>query len=72
MTRILIGLIKFYKKAFSPILEGLMGKACRFTPTCSEYMIQALERFGSKKGLRLGLKRIARCHPWGGYGYDPV
>ena len=45
---------------------------CRFTPTCSEYMIEAIEKFGVMKGIKLGIKRILKCHPKGGYGYDPV
>ena len=47
-------------------------KMCRFTPTCSEYMIEALKKYGTIKGLHLGIKRILRCHPKGKYGYDPV
>lgn len=47
-------------------------KLCRYTPTCSEYMIIAIDRFGIIKGLFLGIKRILRCNPWGGFGYDPV
>lgn len=72
MTRVLINILKFYKRALSPALEGIFGKACRFTPTCSEYTIEALEKFGTIKGLYLGLKRFSRCHPLGGFGYDPV
>ena len=45
---------------------------CRFTPTCSEYMIEAIKKFGVTKGIKLGIKRILKCHPKGGYGYDPV
>lgn len=45
---------------------------CRYTPTCSEYMKQAIERFGVIKGIKLGIKRILRCNPKGGYGYDPI
>ncbi len=45
---------------------------CRFRPTCSEYMKEAIERYGSFKGIGMGLKRLLRCHPFGKYGYDPV
>lgn len=45
---------------------------CRYTPTCSQYMKESIERFGSCKGIILGTKRILRCHPWGGHGFDPV
>ena len=46
--------------------------SCRYTPTCSEYAVQALKKYGPVKGLYLAVKRILRCHPWGGSGYDPV
>ena len=72
MKRILISSILFYKKIISPVTTKLFGEACRFTPTCSEYTIEALERFGARKGLGLGFRRFLRCHPWGGFGYDPV
>jgi hypothetical protein len=72
VNRALVKIIEFYKKFVSPALEKVFGKACRFTPTCSEYTIGALERFGTKKGIVLGFKRFVRCHPWGGSGYDPV
>lgn len=72
MKNLLIGVLKFYKKFVSPVSERLFGRACRFTPTCSEYTITALAKFGTVKGLELGLKRLLRCHPWGGMGYDPV
>lgn len=64
----LICLVLFYKKGISPWLPG----ACRFQPTCSEYMIEALKKHGIFKGLYLGIRRILRCHPWGGSGFDPV
>jgi uncharacterized protein len=57
-----------YRYALSPVLPG----ACRFQPTCSAYALEAISRFGAWKGGWLMLKRIGRCHPWGGWGYDPV
>ena len=64
----LILLIKFYQKFLSPMLPNV----CRYTPSCSEYFIQALQIHGVIKGSWLGIRRILRCHPWGGKGYDPV
>jgi uncharacterized protein len=61
-----------YKKFVSPVLEVLFGKACRFTPSCSQYTIEALEKHGAGRGLSLGIKRFLKCHPWGGSGFDPV
>ena len=61
-------LIRFYQLAISP----WMGPKCRFTPTCSQYAIVALQKYGPMKGLWLAVKRLSRCHPWGGHGYDPV
>lgn len=60
--------VKIYQWVISPILPN----ACRFDPTCSAYMIEAIKVHGPFKGLWLGTKRISRCHPWGGHGYDPV
>ncbi len=68
LTFPLILLVRFYQGAISPLLP----KSCRYEPTCSQYMVTALQRHGFIKGLWLGTKRIARCHPWGGEGYDPV
>lgn len=72
MTKILIFILNLYKKYFSKPLSQVFGNACRFTPTCSEYTIEALEKYGFLKGISMGLKRVGRCHPWGGYGFDPV
>ena len=72
MEKILIFLIKVYKKILSLPLEVLFGKACRFTPSCSAYTIEALEKFGAVKGTTLGMSRFLKCHPWGGSGFDPV
>jgi putative membrane protein insertion efficiency factor len=63
-----IALIKIYQWIISPIL----GPKCRFTPSCSQYGVQALKKYGILKGSWLTIKRISRCHPWGGHGYDPV
>ncbi len=68
MKKILIGLIKLYRLILSP----LIGQQCRFTPTCSKYGEQAIERFGALKGGWLTLKRIGKCGPWHQGGYDPV
>ncbi|MBQ3260098.1 MAG: membrane protein insertion efficiency factor YidD [Alistipes sp.] len=64
----LILLIRFYQTCISP----LTPPACRYTPTCSQYGLEALRKYGLFKGGWLTFKRIMRCHPWGGSGYDPV
>ena len=68
MTGALTALVRGYQVALSP----LMGGACRFEPSCSNYMIEALRVHGPAKGVVLGLWRILRCHPFGASGYDPV
>lgn len=65
---VLILPIRFYQKCISP----LTPPTCRFTPTCSQYAVEALRKHGPVKGLWLAVRRILRCHPWGGSGYDPV
>ena len=60
--------IYFYKTAISP----LTPPSCRFSPSCSTYAIEAIRRHGPQRGLYLAIRRILRCHPWGGSGYDPV
>ena len=67
-------LIRLYQCTLSPLLRLLTGAGagCRFQPSCSEYFLQALETHGFIRGSWLGLKRLARCQPWGGSGHDPV
>lgn len=68
VTKLLIGFVRLYQWIVSP----LIGKNCRFLPTCSAYTVEALQKHGVLKGSYLSIKRISRCHPWGGSGYDPV
>ncbi|MBQ7057213.1 MAG: membrane protein insertion efficiency factor YidD [Bacteroidaceae bacterium] len=65
---VLIAPIRFYQRFISPHTPP----ACRFTPTCSQYALEAIKKHGPVKGLWLAIRRILRCHPWGGSGYDPV
>ena len=64
----LLALVKFYQYCISP----LTPPSCRYVPTCSQYAVEALKKYGPIKGCWLTLKRLLRCHPWGGSGYDPV
>lgn len=68
MKYIIIALVKFYQLVISPHKPP----SCRYHPTCSQYMIEAVTKYGALKGGYLGIKRILSCHPWGGKGYDPV
>lgn len=68
MKYLLIFLIKVYKKLISPLFPN----TCRFFPTCSSYMIEAIQKYGAFKGSYKGIKRILRCHPFNKGGYDPV
>ena len=72
--RIVLGLIRAYQLTLSPLLALLVGPGggCRFEPSCSRYCAEAVEKFGIYRGGLLGARRLCRCHPWGGYGYDPV
>ena len=67
MKKILIKIIRLYQK-----IPGNWHFQCRYVPTCSNFAIEAIERFGSVKGSYLAIKRILRCNPWGGFGFDPV
>lgn len=68
LSRFFILLIRFYQGAISPYL----APSCRYTPTCSQYGVEAIQKHGPFKGGWLTLKRLLSCHPWGGSGYDPV
>lgn len=68
LVSVLVGMVQVYKRCISPYFPP----SCRFTPTCSTYAIEALRKHGPLRGTWLTLKRILKCHPWGGSGYDPV
>lgn len=68
MRQAVLILLRFYKLVVSPVLPS----ACRFHPTCSEYMMQAVRRYGAGKGIWLGIRRLSKCHPWHPGGLDPV
>ena len=77
MKKFLLSSIRFYQKYLSPDTGlartlWITDKVCRFTPTCSEYTYQVIERYGIITGLWLGLKRIIRCNPWNKGGFDPI
>ncbi|MCL4364479.1 membrane protein insertion efficiency factor YidD [Patescibacteria group bacterium] len=77
MKKLVLKLIRGYQKTYffrSTLLKQLYlsDSACRFTPTCSNYTYQAIEKYGVAKGSWLGLKRISRCHPWNKGGFDPI
>jgi hypothetical protein len=66
--RILIALVRAYQVGISPLIPP----SCRYQPTCSAYAVEALERHGASRGTWLTMRRLLRCHPWGGEGHDPV
>ena len=68
LASVLLLPIYFYQRFISP----LTPPSCRFTPTCSQYAVEAIKKYGPFKGLYLAIRRILRCHPWGGSGYDPI
>lgn len=68
MKRVLVFFLRTYQYAISPFL----GRRCRYYPSCSEYAVEAVQKYGAVKGGWLGVKRVCRCHPWHPGGYDPV
>ena len=74
MGRALVILVHGYRWILSPLKVGLFGPGarCRFEPSCSDYAVQAITRHGAWSGTGLAVRRICRCHPWGGWGHDPV
>ena len=68
MKRILLFVIRFYRSCISPFLPPM----CRYQPTCSAYAMEAIERYGARRGGWMAVRRILRCHPWNEGGYDPV
>lgn len=73
MKKIIIFVLKFYKKLVSTLLFSLLGHGCRYSPTCAEYSIEAMEKFGVTKGTMISMKRIIRCHPFSRHpAFDPV
>lgn len=74
MKTLIRWLILAYQRVISPVLHRLAGPGagCRFEPTCSRYFLEAVETHGVLRGSWLGLRRLGRCHPWGGWGHDPV
>jgi hypothetical protein len=72
---IVIGTLRCYQLLLSPVFNAVftpMGLGCRFHPTCSQYALEAVKRHGARRGSLLAVKRVCRCHPWGGCGCDPV
>ena len=65
-------LLIFLVRAYQAMISPWLMPSCRYSPTCSEYAAQAIQKYGAFKGGWLALKRLLRCHPWGGHGYDPV
>jgi putative membrane protein insertion efficiency factor len=68
LSRLLTSIVRLYQLVISPWTLA----SCRFTPTCSSYALESIERYGAGRGSWFALKRITRCHPWGGHGYDPI
>jgi uncharacterized protein len=71
-TRLALMALRLYRAILSPMIMGIYGPACRFEPSCSEYAYQAIAAYGVMRGGAMAARRLARCHPLGGHGHDPV
>jgi putative membrane protein insertion efficiency factor len=71
-TQLALTTLRVYRAILSPLIMGIYGPACRFEPSCSEYAHQAIATFGVMRGIAMAARRLARCHPLGGHGHDPV
>ena len=72
LSKIVTSPLLLLLRGYQLILSPLLGSNCRYMPTCSQYAIESLKKFGLIKGTFLTVKRIGKCHPWGGHGYDPI
>jgi putative membrane protein insertion efficiency factor len=72
MTRVIIKMYTFPIKLYQWFISPILGPSCRYTPSCSHYMLQAIDEWGILRGTWIGIKRIGRCHPWGDHGEDPI
>ncbi|MCH7534892.1 MAG: membrane protein insertion efficiency factor YidD [Bacteroidetes bacterium] len=72
MKRIVSSVLTLFIKAYQLLISPFFAPACRYSPTCSEYSVEAINKYGPVKGTGLTFKRLISCHPWGGSGYDPV
>ena len=72
IMRLLVQTLLVFLKIYQGMISPFLPNSCRYQPTCSEYSKQALLKYGLAKGLKLALKRISSCHPWGGSGHDPL
>ncbi len=72
MTRVIKKMYTFPIKLYQWFISPILGPSCRYTPSCSHYMLQAIDEWGILRGTWIGIKRIGRCHPWGDHGEDPI
>ena len=72
LNKILIFPLELFIRGYQLIISPMLGSNCRFMPTCSEYAMESLKEYGLIKGTYLSIKRVGKCHPWGGHGYDPI